>query len=178
MTPPPFWNFSEKTSVLVFSSVPKVKPIEEENIRFTLAGEVLFIFIFTIPFLLAKWGNFWSHWPLLFAVFREGCTKQNPEKVWSFAKTKFGKSLVFCQTGGVLEGSKMPNLYFGKVFFQLACRIILGPPKHVLHLVWSCLNIYLGGFCRLNWPFYVGYSGQLWPKITKEIYLFLKWDQA
>ena len=27
----------------------------------------------------------------------------------------------------------MPNLYFGKVFFQLACRIILGPPKHVLH---------------------------------------------
>ena len=27
-------------------------------------------------------------------------------------------------------------------------------------------------------PFYVGYSGQLWPKITKEVYLFLKWDQA
>ena len=80
--------------------------------------------------------------------------------------------------GGVSDGSKMPNFYFGKVFFQLACRIILGPPKHVLHLVWSCLNIYLGGFCRLNWPFYVGYSGQLWPKITNEIYLFLKWDQA
>ena len=45
--------------------------------------------------------------------------------------------------GRVSEGSKMPNLYFGKVFFQVACRIILGPPKHVLHLVWSCLNIYL-----------------------------------
>ena len=37
--------------------------------------------------------------------------------------------------GGVSDGSKMPNCYFGKVFFQLACRIILGPPKHVLHLV-------------------------------------------
>ena len=30
-----------------------------------------------------------------------------------------GKSVVFCQTGGgISEGSKMPNLYFGKVFFQ------------------------------------------------------------
>ena len=48
---------------------------------------------------------------------------------------KTGKSLVFCQTGGVSDGSKMPNCYFGKVIFQLACRIILGPPKHVLHLV-------------------------------------------
>ena len=60
-------------------------------------------------------------------------------------KTKSGKSVVFCQTGGggrVSEGSKMPNLYFGKVFFQLACRIILGPPKHLLHLVWSCLDVY------------------------------------
>ena len=37
--------------------------------------------------------------------------------------------------GGVSKGSKKLNLYFGKVFFQLACRIILGPPKHVLHLV-------------------------------------------
>ena len=57
---------------------------------------------------------------------REGCEK------------KTGKNVVFCQTGGggvVSDGSKMPNFYFGKVFFQLACRIILGPPKHVLHLV-------------------------------------------
>ena len=52
--------------------------------------------------------------------------KKKTEKVWSFAKPG---------GGGVSEGSKMPNLYFGKVFFQLACRIILGPPKHVLHLV-------------------------------------------
>ena len=63
-------------------------------------------------------------WPHLF--IREGCTNENSEKVWSFAKLG---------GGGVSEGSKMPNLYFGKVFFQLACRIILGPPKHVLHLV-------------------------------------------
>ena len=45
------------------------------------------------------------------------------------------KSGLLPNRGGVSEGSKMPNLYFGKVFFQLACRIILGPPKHVLHLV-------------------------------------------
>ena len=57
---------------------------------------------------------------------REGCEKKKPEKVWSFAKLG---------GGGVSDGSKMPNCYFGKVFFQLACRIILGPPKHVLHLV-------------------------------------------
>ena len=30
---------------------------------------------------------------------------------------------------GGSEGSKMLNLFFGKVFFQLACRIILGPPN-------------------------------------------------
>ena len=29
-----------------------------------------------------------------------------------------------------------------KVFFQKPYRIILGPPKHVLHLVWSVLGIY------------------------------------
>ena len=57
---------------------------------------------------------------------REGCTKKKPEKMWSFAKLG---------GGGVSDGSKMPNFYFGKVFFQLACRIILGLPKHVLHLV-------------------------------------------
>ena len=29
-----------------------------------------------------------------------------------------------------------------KVLFQRACRIILGPPKHVLHLVWSQFVIF------------------------------------
>ena len=53
-------------------------------------------------------------------------------------KKKCSKSMVFYQTrGGVSEGNKKPNPFFGKVFFQWACRIILGPPKHVLHLVCS-----------------------------------------
>ena len=52
--------------------------------------------------------------------------------MWSFAKLGGGR---------VSDGSKMPNCYFGKVFFQLACRIILGPQKHVLHLVWSAFVI-------------------------------------
>ena len=34
--------------------------------------------------------------------------KKKTEKVWSFAKLG----------GGVSEGSKKPNLYFGKVFFH------------------------------------------------------------
>ena len=55
-----------------------------------------------------------------------GGGEKKPEKMWSFAKLGGGE---------VSDGSKMPNFYFGKVFFQLACRIILGPPKHVLHLV-------------------------------------------
>ena len=47
---------------------------------------------------------------------REGCEEKKPEKVWSFAKLGGGR---------VSDGSKMPNFYFGKVFFQLACRGIL-----------------------------------------------------
>ena len=43
--------------------------------------------------------------------------------------------------GGSPRVMKKPNCFFGKVFFQWACRIILGPPKHVLHLVWSAYII-------------------------------------
>ena len=53
-------------------------------------------------------------------------------------REKSVKSLVFCQTGGV-GGSKKSNLYFGKVFFQWACRIILGPPKHAK--VWGLAGV-------------------------------------
>ena len=53
------------------------------------------------------------------------------------AKEKSGISLVLNQTGGSPSVNKNPNLKFANVFFQWACRIILGPPKHVLHLVWS-----------------------------------------
>ena len=52
--------------------------------------------------------------------------------------------MVFYHTRGG-EGServvKKPYCFFEEeeksIFFQIACRIILGPPKHVLHLVWS-----------------------------------------
>ena len=53
--------------------------------------------------------------------------------------------MVFCQTGGGGGSARLvkkPYCFFEKVFFQRACRIILGPPKHVLHLVWSPYVIY------------------------------------
>ena len=66
--------------------------------------------------------------PLLTTSILKGrVQKKNAAKLWSFTKPG----------GGVSEGNKKPNPFFGKVFFQWACRIILGPPKHVLHLVWS-----------------------------------------
>merc|ERR1712032_1281856 len=43
--------------------------------------------------------------------------------------------------GGVRAGEKRTRRFFKKVFFQKPYRIILGPPKHVLHLVWSVLGI-------------------------------------
>ena len=45
--------------------------------------------------------------------------------------------MVFCQTGGGGSpgGGKKPNCFFEKSIFQRVSRIILGPPKHVLHLV-------------------------------------------
>ena len=51
--------------------------------------------------------------------------------------------MVFYQTrGGASEGSEKNKLLFWKKYFlQWACRIILGPPKHVLHLVWSVPDI-------------------------------------
>ena len=88
---------------------------------------------------------------------REGCEKKK-EKVWSFAKLG---------GGGVSDGSKMPNFYFGKVFFQLACRIILGPPKHVLHLVSSCLNIYLALKTTLKVSLLALLCWLFWPTMTK-----------
>ena len=39
--------------------------------------------------------------------------------------------------GGVSEGDEKPNCFFEKSIFQRVSRIILGPSKHVLHLVWS-----------------------------------------
>ena len=58
--------------------------------------------------------------------------KKNPYFLWSFAKPG---------GGGSARVVKKPYCFFEKVFFQRACRIILGPPKHVLHLVWRVLVI-------------------------------------
>ena len=43
--------------------------------------------------------------------------------------------LVHC--GGSARVVKKPNCFFEKSIFQRVFRIILGPPKHVSHLVWS-----------------------------------------
>ena len=69
---------------------------------------------------------------LVTLCFREGCRKKT-YFLWSFANPG---------EGGVSEGSEKTILLFEKVFFQRACRIILVPPKHVLHLVWSLYVIY------------------------------------
>ena len=52
--------------------------------------------------------------------------QKKTEKFWPFF------SFFSFFLGGV---RKEANLYFGKIFFQWACRIILGPPKHVLQMV-------------------------------------------
>ena len=74
------------------------------------------------------------------------------------------------------KGSKKLNLYFGKVFFQLACRIILGPPKHVLHLVWSCLDTYLALKTTLKVSLYSylnpSNSGQIMTINTGNLFVF------
>ena len=65
--------------------------------------------------------------------------------------------MVFCQTGGrgVGEGSKKTILLFWKkYFFQRACRIILGPLKHVLHLVWSAFVKYTANRTALKVALY------------------------
>ena len=43
--------------------------------------------------------------------------------------------------GGSARVVKKPNCFFEKSIFQRVSRIILGPPKHVLHLVWSAYFI-------------------------------------
>ena len=58
------------------------------------------------------------------------------------SKNKLGKSMVFYQPRGGSPGVvKKPYCFFEKGIFQRVSRIILGPPKHVLHLVWSAYFI-------------------------------------
>ena len=60
--------------------------------------------------------------------------------------------------------------------FQLACRIILGPPKHVLHLVWSCLDTYLALKTTLKVSLYSylnpANSGQIMTINTGNLFVF------
>ena len=73
--------------------------------------------------------------------------------------------MVFCQTwgGGAAGGVKKPYCFFEKVFFQRACRIILGPPKHVLHLVCSVLGISTAIKIALKGALYDCFDGPLAP---------------
>ena len=84
------------------------------------------------------------------SIIRAKCRFWRPEKRTTLPvqgrvpKKKSVFLMVFCQTGGWGSARvvKKPYCFFEKVFFQRACRIILGPPKHVLHLVWSAFVIY------------------------------------
>ena len=53
------------------------------------------------------------------------------------------KKYVFCQTrgGGDSEGVDKTILLFLKSIYQKPFRTSLGPPKHVLHLVWRDSDI-------------------------------------
>ena len=64
------------------------------------------------------------------------------EVLFKGGKKNRGESMIFYHTwGGVFEGRKSHTAFLEKYFFQWACRIILGRPKHVLHLVWSACII-------------------------------------
>ena len=68
-------------------------------------------------------------------VIREEFKKKFGKSIYLFIYL-FGKS-IFCQTGGGQRGWwKNQTVFLKKVFFRVY-RIILGPPKHVLHLFWS-----------------------------------------
>ena len=110
-------------------------------------------------------GKSWQ-W-LTFFFLGKGSEEKNSYFLWSFAKPG---------GGGSARVVKKPYCCFEKVFFQRACRIILGPPKHVLHLVWSPYVIYTAIRTALKeaWEARIlGKKGQN-PR-TKNI--FFEWDQ-
>ena len=61
--------------------------------------------------------------------------------------------------GGSERGKKGHEGFLKKCFFQKPYRIILGPPKHVLHLVWSVLGIYTAIITALKVAFYDFFDG-------------------
>ena len=56
--------------------------------------------------------------------------------------------------GGSGRVVKKPYCFLKKYFFQRACRIILGPLKHVLHLVWSAFVKYTANRTALKVALY------------------------
>ena len=69
--------------------------------------------------------------------------------------------------GGVSDGREMPNFCFGTLIFQLAWRIILGPTTcftvgvKLFEYISSYETTLKASLKSLNWPFYVGYFGEL-----------------
>ena len=61
--------------------------------------------------------------------------------------------------GGSPGVVKNHTAFLKKCIFQRVSRIILGPPKHVLHLVWSVLGIYTAIITALKVAFYDFFDG-------------------
>ena len=61
--------------------------------------------------------------------------KKKPYFLWSFAKPGGGRA------GRSARVVKKPYCFFENSIFQRVSRIILGPQKHVVHLVWSAYFI-------------------------------------
>ena len=142
--------------------------------------------------------DFYSRWPSgaspiwrsgATAITRQGLWERTPSELRSppslavcvgegFRRKKSGKSVVFCQTvgGGSRRVLKSQTSILEKYFFQWACRIILGPPKHVLHLVWSCLDTYLALKTTLKVSLYSylnpANSGQIMTINTGNLFVF------
>ena len=65
--------------------------------------------------------------------------------------------------GGVSEGSKKAKCFLEKRIFQKLFGTSLGPPKHVLHLVWSVWGISTAIKKALKVPLYDFFDGPLAP---------------
>ena len=79
--------------------------------------------------------------------------------------------------GGAERGEKRHEQNFNKCFFQKPYRIILGPPKHVLHLVWSVLGISTAIKTALKvalYDFFDGPPAPLNSQLMEKIYYFFQ----
>ena len=106
--------------------------------------------------------------------------KQSQVDLIEGLRKKLGKSMVFCQTrGGVSGGSEKTILLFlKKSIFQRVSRIILGPPKHVLHLVWSAYFISTAVRTALKVARTPQILGERRPVSKNNKIIFWRWDQV